>query len=227
MQQALTHRSWCAENAGPESNERLEFLGDSVLGLVVTRHIYNTYPDLSEGKLAKLRAAVVSSVSLAAVARTLLLGDALLVGKGEEASGGRDKSSILADALEAVIGAVYLDGGWEPVNKLVLRLFERQIAEASHRPGTEDFKTRLQEHVARQFDALPRYSIRDDGPDHAKHFYATVIVDGRAVGHGEGRSKKEAEQAAAGAAWQLFAAEAASATEAAPAPAQDPAEACP
>lgn len=192
---------------------------------MVTNHIYASYPDLSEGKLAKLRASVVSSVTLAAVARTLDLGDAMLLGKGEETSGGRDKSSILADALEAVIGAVYLDGGWEPADRLVLRLFANPISEAALKPGTEDFKTRLQEHVARLYEALPRYVIRDDGPDHEKHFYATVSVDGRAVGEGEGRSKKEAEQAAAGAAWRLLAAEPVSDAVAAAARTEDPAEA--
>lgn len=197
----MTHRSWCAENLGAESNERLEFLGDSVLGLVVTDHIFATYPRLNEGQLAKLRAAVVSSVSLALVARDLELGEALLLGKGEEASGGRDKSSILADATEAVLGAVYLDGGWLKARETVLRLFNTQIAAASRQPGIEDFKTRLQEHVARQFESLPRYVVSDDGPDHQKHFYATVTVDGQEVGEGEGRSKKEAEQAAARAAW--------------------------
>ena len=207
LEQALTHRSWCAENEGSESNERLEFLGDSVLGLVVTKHIFVTYQHLSEGKLAKLRAEVVSAVCLADVARGLDLGSALRLGKGEEASGGRDKSSILADALEAVLGAVYLDGGWEPGERLILELFADPIAKAADRPGTEDFKTRLQELVARSYDSLPNYLVRGEGPDHEKHFYATVSVDGRVVGSGEGRSKKEAEQAAAGVAWDELAQE--------------------
>jgi ribonuclease-3 len=202
--QALTHRSWCAEHVDAKSNERLEFLGDSILGLVVTNHIFVTYGGLSEGQLAKLRADVVSSVSLAVVARDLGLGEALFLGKGEQASGGREKSSILADGLEAVIGAVYLDGGWLPAQRLVLELFSERIAAAAARPGTEDFKTRLQELVARDHDSLPTYVVRDEGPDHEKHFFAAVSVAGQIAGEGEGRSKKEAEQAAAGAAWDTL-----------------------
>lgn len=203
----MTHRSWCAEHLGTESNERLEFLGDSVLGLVVTRHIFDTYPKLAEGKLAKVRASVVSSVTLAEAARELDLGAALKLGKGEETSGGRDKSSILADALEAVIGAAYLDGGWSPVEAMVLRQLTGPIERAAARPGTDDFKTRLQEFAAREFDAVPSYDVHGEGPDHEKRFFATVSVAGRQVGQGEGRSKKEAEQAAAGAAWKKLAVE--------------------
>jgi ribonuclease-3 len=199
---ARTHRSWCAENGGVESNERLEFLGDSVLGLVVTDHIYRRYPDLSEGKLAKLRATVVSSNALAGVARELDLGSCLLLGKGELASGGSGKTSILADAMEAMIGAVYLDAGWGAASELVLRLFADRIAEAARRPGIEDFKTRLQEFSARNHETLPDYHIASDGPDHAKRFFAEVHIDGTRYGAGEGRSKKEAEQAAAAAAWE-------------------------
>lgn len=176
-----------------------------MLGLVVTKHIFVTYRHLSEGKLAKLRAEVVSAVCLADVARDLELGTALHLGKGEEASGGREKSSILADSLEAVLGAVYLDGGWVPVERLILDLFAEPIARAADRPGVEDFKTRLQELVARSYDSLPNYLVRGEGPDHEKQFYATVSVEGRVVGTGEGRSKKEAEQAAAGVAWDELA----------------------
>ena len=178
-----------------------------MLGVVVTDHIYRRYPDMREGKLAKVRASIVSSASLAIAARDLSLGDALLLGKGEQQSGGRDKSSILADALEAVLGAVYLDGGWSPASRIVLDLFERDIQAASDQPGTEDFKTRLQEYVAQEFETLPRYEVSDDGPDHEKHFYATVGVAGRQIGRGEGRSKKEAEQAAARAGWHHLASE--------------------
>ena len=179
-----------------------------MLGIVVTDHIYRRYPAMREGKLAKVRASVVSSASLAVAARSLSLGDALMLGKGEQQSGGRDKSSILADALEAVLGAVYLDGGWAPVTRIVLDLFETDINSASDQPGTEDFKTRLQEYVAQGFDTLPQYEVRDDGPDHEKHFYATVSVTGRQIGQGEGRSKKEAEQAAARVGWDRLASEA-------------------
>ncbi len=225
LQQALRHRSWCAENNAVASNERLEFLGDSVLGLAVTDFIYRSYPGLSEGKLAKVRASVVSSVSLADVARGLGLGDAVFLGKGEETSGGRDKSSILADGLEAVLGAVYIDGGWVEAQRVVMDLMDGPVRDAAHQPGTQDFKTRLQEHVARRYDALPAYEVNGDGPDHEKRFYATVTVDSRAIGHGEGRSKKEAEQAAAGAAWDVLASERSEDADTVRAQANSPAEA--
>jgi ribonuclease-3 len=202
---ALAHRSWCSEAEGWESNERLEFLGDAVLGLVVTDHIYRTYPDLPEGELAKVRASVVNANVLAQVATQLDLGAALLLGKGEDASGGREKQSILADAMEAVIGALYLEGGMGAAAALVLELFGRHIAEAATGPGGQDYKTRLQELVATRFEQMPRYQVRDEGPDHAKRFYATVLVDGVVRGSGQGRSKKQAEQAAAQTAWHSLA----------------------
>lgn len=201
---ALTHRSWCAEWPGRESNERLEFLGDAVLGLVVTDHVYRTYPALPEGELAKVRATVVSAAALAEVALELGLGDSLLLGKGEDASGGREKPSILADATEAVIGAVYLDGGWAAAAALVLRVLAPRIAEAAVGPGGQDYKTRLQELSARRFETLPRYEVADHGPDHAKHFSATVWVGDVAWGTGQGRSKKQAEQAAARMVWRAL-----------------------
>jgi ribonuclease-3 len=189
LSRALAHRSWCAEVDAEGSNERLEFLGDAVLGLVVTDHIYQAYPDLPEGELAKVRASVVNSAVLAEVALELDLGRALFLGKGEDASGGREKPSILADALEAVIGAVYLDGGWEPARQLVLRLLGDRVSEAALGPGGRDFKTRLQELATRSFDQLPRYEVADEGPDHDKRFFAVVHVGGRERGRGEGRSK--------------------------------------
>ncbi len=198
------HRSYCAEHADSSSNERLEFLGDAVLGLVVTNHIYEEYPELPEGALAKVRAAVVNAEVLADLATRVGLGPALLLGKGEAASGGRTKPSILADAMEAVIAAVYLDGGWTAAWDLVLGLLGDQIAEAAAGPGGQDYKTRLQELAAQHFDQLPRYQVRAEGPDHSKRFYATVRLDGQARGEGEGRSKKQAEQAAARAAWQTL-----------------------
>ena len=199
---SMAHRSWCAETTGVEPNERLEFLGDAVLGLVVTDHVYRTYPDLPEGELAKVRASVVNSASLAEVAAELRLGTALLLGKGEDQSGGREKPSILADAMEAVIGATYLDGGWDAAASLVMHLLGERITEAAAGPGGQDYKTRLQELAARQFDQLPRYDVTDEGPDHAKVFFATVHIDAIARGTGEGRSKKQAEQAAARMAWE-------------------------
>jgi len=175
-----------------------------VLGLVVTDHIYRTYPSLPEGELAKVRASVVSAAALAEVAGELELGDALLLGKGEAGSGGREKPSILADALEAVLGAVYLAGGWPAAERLVLDLLGDRISEASEGPGGQDYKTRLQELAARHFTELPRYFVRDEGPDHAKRFFAEVRVAGRVQGLGEGRSKKQAEAAAARSAWEML-----------------------
>jgi ribonuclease-3 len=198
---ALSHRSYCAEHSAVESNERLEFLGDAVLGLVVTDYMYRRYPLLPEGELAKIRASVVNAEVLAEVATAVDLGPALLLGKGEDASGGRAKTSILSDALEAVIAAVYIDGGWETARRVVLALLEAQIDEAAEGPGGRDYKSLLQELAARRFERLPRYQVRDEGPDHAKQFFATVLVGGVPRGEGEGRSKKHAEQAAAAAAW--------------------------
>jgi ribonuclease III len=173
-----------------------------VLGLVVTDHIYRAYPTLPEGELAKVRASVVSAAALADVAGELQLGEALLLGKGEAGSGGREKPSILADALEAVLGAVYMEGGWPAAERLVLDLLGDRISEASEGPGGQDYKTRLQELVARHFTELPRYTVRDEGPDHAKRFFAEVRVGGHVRGQGEGRSKKQAEAAAARSAWE-------------------------
>jgi ribonuclease-3 len=190
---------------GARSNERLEFLGDAVLGLVVTDHVYRALPDLPEGELAKVRASVVNSAVLAEVALELELGRALFLGRGEETSGGRRKPSILADALEAVMGATYLDGGWEAAADLVLRLLGSRIDEAVRGPGGRDYKTRLQELATRRFDQLPRYELEEAGPDHAKRFSATVYLGGDALGRGEGGSKKQAEQAAARQAWERLA----------------------
>jgi ribonuclease-3 len=203
--QALSHRSWCAESGGRPSNERLEFLGDAVLGLVVAEHCFRTYPEMPEGALAKVRAAVVNTSVLAEVGLELNLGPALLLGRGEDSSGGRAKPSILANAVEAVIAAVYLDGGWSTAEAFVLRILSHRIEDAAAGPGAEDFKTRLQEMVVRRVGRLPQYEVAGTGPDHARRYTATVIVAGEVVGRGEGRSKKDAEQAAAHAAWPLFA----------------------
>ena len=202
LERSVAHRSWCAETAGAKSNERLEFLGDAVLGLVVTDFLFRTYDTLPEGELAKVRASVVNSAALAEVAADLDIGAALLLGRGEDQSGGREKPSILADAMEAVIGAVYLDGGWAAAEELIMGLLGERIEEAAAGPGGQDYKTRLQELAARRFDQLPRYEVVDDGPDHAKRFYASVLVAGERKGSGEGRSKKQAEQAAARVAWE-------------------------
>lgn len=202
MVHALTHRSWCAEHPGDESNERLEFLGDAVLGVVVTDHLFSAFPDLPEGQLAKARAAVVSSTTLAEVGRELGVGLDLRLGKGEDASGGREKASILADAVEAVLGAMYLDGGVEPVRRLVLEQLSERIDQAAERPGDKDYKTRLQEVAAHDGLTPPVYALTESGPDHHKRFHATVAVGGERLGAGTGTSKKEAEQKAARAAYE-------------------------
>jgi ribonuclease III len=205
LAQAMAHRSWCAEVPGNLSNERLEFLGDAVLGLVVTDYLFRNYPDLPEGQLAQVRASVVNAEALAEVAEEIELGSDLRLGKGEDASGGREKPSILSDAMEAVIGAVYIDGGWEAARALVMRLLEARIVEGAAGPGGHDYKTRLQELSARTFEELPRYHHVAEGPDHAKRFSATVAVRGEIVGTGGGRSKKQAEQVAARMAWERLA----------------------
>jgi ribonuclease III len=195
--EALTHRSWCAENDGVPSNERLEFLGDAVLGLVIADHLFRIEGDMPEGELAMARAAVVSTEALAQAAAGLELGEALRLGKGEDATGGRAKRSILADAMEAVIGAVYLDAGLAAARQLVLPLVEERLAGAVADPGETDHKTRLQEASARRYGQVPRYDVSGTGPDHERRFTAVVRISGEERGRGEGRSKKEAEQAAA------------------------------
>lgn len=195
--QALTHRSWCAEHAGYRSNERLEFLGDAVLGLVVTDDLYALLPDAGEGQLSRMRAAVVCSPALAEMALELSLGEVLLLGKGEHASGGRERPSILADAMEAVIGAVYLDGGHTPAAELVTRLVAPRLQSA----GAPDHKSRLHELAASDPQRSVVFEITEQGPEHDKTFHARVVLDGRPLGVGVGRSKKQAEQAAAQDTW--------------------------
>jgi ribonuclease-3 len=194
---ALTHRSYAYEHGGIAHNERLEFLGDSVLGIIITDTLYRTYPDLPEGQLAKLRAAVVNARALAEVARTLGLGDFLLLGRGEETTGGRDKLSILADAMEAVIGAVYLSTGQSEAASLVHRLFDPLISASAELGAGLDWKTSLQEASSNAGLGLPEYQVEDSGLDHEKEFDARVLVSGEALGFGHGRSKKVAEQEAA------------------------------
>ena len=189
------HRSWCAEHPGHPSNERLEFLGDSVLGLIVTDHVYRTHADLAEGDLTEIRKTVVNSVALAEVAEGLGVGEHMLLGKGEELSGGREKPSILADAMEAIIGAVYIASGMDGARDFVLRTFEQRLATA--RADGADHKSRLQELTAHRFGLAPHYEVEASGPDHARSFTVTVTVDGTAHGTGVGRSKKQAEQLAA------------------------------
>ena len=197
LRQALAHRSWCSEFPGNASNERLEFLGDAVLGWTIADLVYRRHAELPEGKLTDLRKAVVNAGALASVAQELELGPEVLLGKGEAAAGGARKPSILSDALEAVFGAVYLDGGGEPARQLITRLLTSRLDEAVTRLGGLDHKTTLQELSAEHFGAPPHYQLVADGPDHAKRFEATVFITGTRWGAGEGRSKKQAEQAAA------------------------------
>jgi ribonuclease-3 len=222
---ALTHRSWAYENGGAPTNERLEFLGDSVLGLVVTDELYRSKPSLPEGQLAKLRASVVNMTSLARVARGLGdggLGPHLLLGRGEETTGGREKDSILADALEALIGAVHLGRGLGTAADLVHRLFDPLLAESATRGAGLDWKTSLQELAAARGLGAPSYQTEDDGPDHAKTFSAAVVLSGTVYGTGTGRTKKAAEQEAAETAWQALSAD--EAGGAVGAPGTDPAD---
>ena len=193
---ALQHRSWQAENDAPESNERLEFLGDAVLGWVVADIAYKTFLDLPEGRLTDLRKSVVNASALAALAQHVGIGPALLLGRGEDAAGGRTKTSILSDAFEAVIGAIYLDAGPSVAYEKVKKLLLPAMREALPNIDRLDAKTVLQERAARLGLAAPHYSVRSEGPDHAKTFTATVAV-GAVEGVGTGPSKKTAEQMAA------------------------------
>ncbi|HZJ06080.1 MAG TPA: ribonuclease III [Nocardioidaceae bacterium] len=207
LERALTHRSFAYEQGGLPTNERLEFLGDSVLGVIVTDTLYRAHPDLSEGRLAKLRAAVVNARALAEVARTIGLGKHIKLGRGEVATGGRAKSSILSDTVEALIGAVYLSGGFDAAGNLVHLLFDPLMVTAAGLGAGLDWKTSLQELSAEHSLGVPEYVIADEGPDHEKTFTAEVQVGDLRYGHGTGRSKKEAEQQAAETAYRAIAAE--------------------
>lgn len=199
---SLTHRSFAHEAGGIPTNERLEFLGDTVLGLVVTEELYRRHPELSEGELAKMRAATVSQRALAAIARELGLGQYLLLGKGELATGGREKDSILSDTLEALIGAIYLTHGLEPARRVVERLVESTLSTAAGLGAGLDWKTSLQELAARLDRGVPEYRCEGEGPDHARVFTARVLLGGEVQGEGTGPSKKVAEQDAAAAAYR-------------------------
>lgn len=193
----MVHRSWIAENDGFKSNERLEFLGDAVLGWVVADIVYRGHSELAEGKLTDLRKSVVNAISLAEVASKIGIGECLRLGRGEDLAGGREKTSILSDALESLIGAVYLDAGAVVAYDVVGAMMRESINDAIENLDRIDAKTRLQEMTARLFDVAPHYRLTENGPDHEKTFYATVVVNGRDLGDGEGRSKKAAEQIAA------------------------------
>ena len=201
LKQAITHRSFSYENGGVPTNERLEFLGDSVLGIVITDELYRKNPEAQEGQLAKLRAAVVNAKALADVARTLGLGEFLLLGKGEEATGGRDKSSILADAVEAILGAIYVEHGLAKSGEVILQLFAPILAASAELGAGLDWKTSLAELVNSKSLGAIEYVIEQSGPDHDKRFSAQVKVGQDLYGNGEGKSKKEAEQHAAASAY--------------------------
>jgi ribonuclease-3 len=197
LTQALTHRSYAFEQGGLPTNERLEFLGDAVLGVAVTDALYRRYADEPEGQLAKSRSGIVSARALADVARELDLGSCLLLGNGEELTGGREKASILADSLEAVLGAVYLEHGFVVASQVVMRLMSHRLAEATTPGRGNDWKTTLQERAAATGLGTPEYRVDGTGPDHARSYRAEVVLDSRVLGTGEGPSKKQAEQRAA------------------------------
>ena len=205
--QAMAHRSWCAENPGHESYERLEFLGDAVLGWVTADAAFRRFPEMSEGQLTGIRKGVVNTVALAELAGELGIGPYIKLGKGEAAAGGSSKPSILADAMEALIGAIYLDSGSATAYDFVTSLIADRIEMTAERLDELDFKTTLQELLASAGMAPPVYDLSEQGPDHQKHFFATVSVSGTVLGAGEGRSKRSAEQSAAAAATRTLASE--------------------
>lgn len=198
---ALTHRSFAYENGGIPTNERLEFLGDSILGQAVTVKLFRDHPELEEGELAKRRASLVSSAALAEVGRSIGVGPYIRLGRGETMTGGADKPSILADTVEAIIGAVYLDAGGDAATAFVLRLVAPLLADPERFGAAMDPKTSLQEIAARRSAPPPLYTVTESGPDHNKHFVATVSVGDLVQATGEGSSKKQAEMAAALEAW--------------------------
>ena len=203
LSDALRHRSWCSENEG-DSNERLEFLGDAVLGTLIAKKIYTDFPYKPEGDLAKIRSDVVSANSLAEVAREIHLGEMLALSPAEESAEGRQKESILADSFEALLGAVFLDGGIDKAELIVERLFSDKISLTALEPGSTDYKTRLQELTVKISEPSPVYLIETDGPDHEKSFFATVKIGAESFGPAYGASKKKAEQAAANLAYSFF-----------------------
>jgi len=204
LELAFTHRSFAYENDTKETNERLEFLGDSVLGLIVTEELYLRYPDLDESRLSPLRSGIVNMRALADIARELNLGQYILLGKGEEVTNGRDKNSLLADALEALIGAIYLDCGFEAATIAVRALIKETLESAMAKGAGLDGKTALQELVATLGRGTLEYQITESGPDHDKNFVAVALVGGESISEGVGKSKREAEQSAARSAYEVL-----------------------
>jgi ribonuclease-3 len=197
LELAFTHRSFAYETGITTTNERLEFLGDSVLGLIVTEELYLKYPDLDESRLSPLRSGIVNMRALADIARTLELGKYIRLGKGEEVTNGRDKNSLLADALEALIGAIYLECGFEKSTQVVRELIKETLSSAMAKGAGLDGKTALQELLASTGKGAPEYQVTETGPDHDKSFTAVAMVSGEAISEGSGKSKREAEQSAA------------------------------
>jgi ribonuclease-3 len=198
LTRALTHKSYANENKVPSHNERMEFLGDAVLNLIVSEYLMMTCPDSTEGDLSRLRAAVVSEPALAQIARDIGLGTYLLLGRGEEQTGGRNKASLLADCLEALIASIYLDAGNGAAQTFVMRFFDPMLKRTCTSGGTPDYKTELQELCQDRLKKLPEYRVSSEtGPDHQKQFEVAVSINGQIGGRGRGKSKKEAEQHAA------------------------------
>lgn len=200
LETALTHSSYANENksVGVSSNERLEFLGDSVLNLIVSNHVFSSYPDLPEGQMTKIRASVVCEPALKEMAVELGVGNFIKLGKGEEITGGRERPSILSDAFESIVGAIYIDGGYQQAEAFVLRLVEKTIEKSAKGLGLIDYKTKLQEELQKKGDVKIKYEVVNEiGPDHNKQFFIQVECNGKILGVGQGKSKKEAEQRAA------------------------------
>jgi ribonuclease-3 len=199
LNHAFTHRSYANElSESIPNNERLEFLGDSVLGMVVSEYLYQTLPDQPEGELARIKSFVVSEASLSEISKRLRVDNFILIGKGEEYSGGRSKKAILADALEAIIGAFYLDSGFMPARKFIRQILVPEINKVLEDRHVKDYKTLLQEHVQKRMKTYPRYKVvQKSGPDHDRIFTIEVHIGDRSYGSGKGKNKKEAEQEAA------------------------------
>jgi ribonuclease III len=204
LELAFTHRSFAYESGSKETNERLEFLGDSVLGLIVTESLYKRYPDFDESRLSPLRSGVVNMRALADIARGLELGSHIRLGKGEEVTGGRDKHSLLADALEALIGAIYLQFGFAKCSEIVEKIITPTMDSAVARGAGLDGKTALQELAAALGKGAPEYVVSEEGPDHDKNFTATAMLAGQVLSQGSGKSKREAEQVAARGAYEAL-----------------------
>lgn len=204
LELAFTHRSFAYETGITTTNERLEFLGDAVLGLVVTEELYLKYPDLDESRLSPLRSGIVNMRALADIARSLELGKYIRLGKGEEVTNGRDKNSLLADALEALIGAIYLECGFSQSAEVIRALIRETLDSAMAKGAGLDGKTALQELVAAIGKGVPEYQITETGPDHDKSFTASAVVAGEVIAEGSGKSKREAEQSAARAAFEIL-----------------------